>query len=67
MDEQPEKTIIFAVTEEQVQDAALGYIGRKLTEDEMSFAIKGIEEGLSFDLETVFETAVLESVEAAAG
>jgi len=38
--------IIFQITEEDVQDEAMARIGRKLTEDEMCYAIKGIRWGL---------------------
>jgi len=38
--------IIFQITEDDVQDEAIARIGRKLTEDEMFYAIKGIHGGL---------------------
>lgn len=55
--------IIFSVTVEDLQNEAVNRIGRKLSEDELYTAKKGIESGLSFDIETVFQTAVDEAVE----
>ena len=40
------KNIIFQITEEDLQDEAMARIGRKLTDDEMHSAKKGIEWGL---------------------
>lgn len=55
--------IIFSVTVEDLQNEAFDRIGRKLTEDELYTAQKGIEVGLSFDIETVFATAIDEAIE----
>ena len=55
--------IIFSVTIEELQSEAINRIGRKLTEYELHTAKKGIESGLSFDIETVFQTAIDESIE----
>lgn len=55
--------IIFSVTVDELQHEALNRIGRKLTDDELYTASKGIESGLSFDIETVFQTAIEEAVE----
>ena len=55
--------IIFSVTVEELQNEAINRIGRKLTDDELYTASKGIESGLSFDIETVFQTAIKEAIE----
>jgi len=55
--------IIFSVTIKDLQNEAINRIGRKLTEYELHTAKKGIESGLSFDIETVFQTAIDESIE----
>ncbi len=54
--------VIFCIHESDVQEEALRIIGRHLTEDELYYARKGIEAGLSFDIETVFATAIDDSV-----
>jgi len=60
---QNDNKIIFSITVEELQNEAINRIGRKLTDDELYTASKGIESGLSFDIETVFQTAVEEAVE----
>lgn len=57
--------IIFSVTVDDLQNEAVYRIGRKLTEDELYIAKKGIEAGLSFDIDTVMKTAIEEAVEQA--
>lgn len=57
------KEIIFSVTTDELQNEAVNRVGRELTDDELYSAKKGIESGLSFDIETVFATAIDEAVE----
>jgi len=54
--------IIFSVAFEELQDAAVKKIGRKLTEEELYTAIKGVEADLSFGINTVLQAAIEEAV-----
>lgn len=54
--------IIFSVTTCDLQNEAVNLIGRELNEDELYTAKKGIEAGLSFNIDTVLKTAVHEAV-----
>lgn len=55
--------IIFSVTVEELQNEAVSRIGRKLTDEELYTAAKGIESGLSFGIETIFRAAIDDSIE----
>jgi len=57
-----DNNIIFAITIGELQDEAIRLIGKKLTDEELYAAKKGIEAGLSFDIETVLRTAIEEAV-----
>ena len=54
---------IFAISVEWIQLEAEELINRRLTESELFSVKKGIEWGLLTDIETVFKTAILSSVE----
>lgn len=60
--ENPNSETIFSVTVEELQNEAMRRIGRKLTDEELSVASRGIESGLSFDIDTVFQTAIEEAI-----
>lgn len=62
MNENKGENVIFAIRVKDLQNEAIQRIGRKLTEDELYRTSKGIESGLSFDIDAVFETAIDESV-----
>jgi len=53
---------IFTVTVDDLQNEAINRIGRKLTDDELYTAKKGIESGLSFDIDTVMKAAIDEAI-----
>lgn len=55
--------ILFSINVGWVQEEAKKLINRKLTNDELSLVKKGLECGLTTDIETVFEVAIEEAVE----
>jgi hypothetical protein len=54
--------IIFSITAEQLQNEAVKRIGRKLTDNELQTAVKGVESGLSTGLDEILKTAIDEAV-----
>lgn len=63
MEDKKEEELIFSITVREMQQEAVRQIGRKLTNEELYKASKGVESGLYFDIETVFKTAIKESIE----
>ena len=61
-DNDNEKTV-FIVTVGDIQQESMRLIGRKLTDEELDTATKGIDWGLSFDIDTVFKAAIDEAVD----
>ena len=55
--------IVFVVTVGDIQQESIRLIGRKLTDEELDTATKGIDWGLSFDIDTVFKAAIDEAVD----
>lgn len=55
---------IFLISREDLQQEAFNLVGRKLTDKELRVAVKGINEGLAFGIETIFRTAIEEAVNA---
>jgi len=54
--------ILFYITKETLQYEALQKIGRYLTDEELDIAKKGLEWGLMFDIETVYNTILFEMI-----
>ncbi len=54
--------ILFAITVEDMQEYALGKIGRELTEDELEIAKEGFENVFLFDIDTIYNTIVTEMI-----
>lgn len=55
--------ILFSVNVGWVQEEAKKLINRKLTDNELRLVKKGLESGLTTDIDTVFEVAIEEAVE----
>ena len=55
--------IVFSVTVGDLQEESMRLIGRRLTDLEFYTAKKGIDWGLSFDIDTVFKAAIDEAVD----
>lgn len=54
--------LLFYIDKETMQYEAMRTIGRYLTEEELDIAKDGLEWGLTFDIETVYNTILLEMI-----
>ncbi|MDO8725221.1 MAG: hypothetical protein Q7J35_04040 [Candidatus Methanoperedens sp.] len=54
--------LLFYIDKETMQDEAMRTLGRSLTEEELDIAKDGLEWGLTFDIETVYRTILLEMI-----
>lgn len=54
--------ILFYISKETLQYEAMDKIGRSLTEEELDIAKDGLEWGLMFDIETVYNTILFEMI-----
>jgi hypothetical protein len=53
---------VFEISIEDLQSEAIEKLGRTLTEVEIDIAKKGLEEGLLFDIDTVYGTIFSEMI-----
>lgn len=54
--------LVFAIRIEDVQNEAREKMGRELNEEEILIAKKGLENGLLFDIDTVYRTIFSELI-----
>lgn len=54
--------LVFSITLEELQNEALGKIGRTLTDEEIQVARKGLEYGLCIDINTIYATIFSEMI-----
>ena len=55
--------LLFGITKEDVQIRAMEKIGRRLMEDELKIAQKGLESGLTFDIDAIYSAIFDEMIE----
>ena len=53
---------IFKITIEDMQNEAIERIGRRLSDEELEIAKDGLEWGLLFDIDTVYNTILTEMI-----
>jgi hypothetical protein len=56
------KEVVFAITLGDLQSEAQEYIGRRLTDEEILIAKKGLEGGLLTDINTIYKCIFLEMI-----
>ena len=54
--------IIFSITESDIQDEAKRLIGRRLTNDDIQVAKKGLEHGILTGIDVIYRTILLEMI-----
>ncbi len=54
--------IIFSISEDDVQTEAMERIGRRLTEEEMFIAAKGLEWGMLTGIHIIYKTILTEMI-----
>lgn len=62
MNNEQNNEIIYPITVEDLQNEAVNRIGRKLTDDELYTAKKGIEWGLSSVIDITMKAAIEEAI-----
>lgn len=55
--------LLFYIDRETMQYEAMRTIGRYLTEEELEIAKEGLEWGLTFDIDTVYNTILFEMIQ----
>ncbi len=54
--------LLFYISKETMQYEAMQKIGRYLTEEELDVAKDGLDWGLTFDIDTVYDTILFEMI-----
>ena len=54
--------LLFYISKETMQYEAMQKIGRHLTDEELDIAKDGLDWGLTFDIETVYNTILFEMI-----
>ncbi|MBZ0201930.1 MAG: hypothetical protein K8I03_02810 [Ignavibacteria bacterium] len=63
MNKKEERTQIFSITLADLQRESSQRLGRRLNNVEIEIAKKGIENGLQFDIDTIYNTIFYEMLE----
>jgi len=62
MDKNPDR-ILFCITEEELQFEAKQILGRRLNEEEIIIAQKGLDYGIMTSIDTVYRTILKEMID----